>query len=80
VALCNSTWTFNHTKSNWGFATSLNILYPPCNVEEFWYDGKKPKEPIMVSFAQFRPEKRHHLQLDIWKKLHTVLAKQNINV
>lgn len=26
------------------------------------------KEEIMISFAQFRPEKRHDLQLDIFKK------------
>ena len=80
IALCNSSWTFNHVKRNWGYTTNCKVLYPPCNVDEFWYEDTTQKEQIMVSFAQFRPEKRHDLQLDIWKKLHAYLKPLGINL
>lgn len=38
------------------------------------------KEAIMVSFAQFRPEKRHHFQLDLWKQLNEYLKPKNVNL
>ena len=28
-----------------------------------------PRENLMVSFAQFRPEKDHSMQLRVWKKV-----------
>ena len=51
IALCNSTWTLNHVRKNWGYLTPCKILYPPCNVEEFWCPNGVAKEATMVSFA-----------------------------
>lgn len=80
LALCNSTWTLNHTLKNWGYLTPCKILYPPCNVDEFWCKDLSKKEPSVVSFAQFRPEKRHVLQLDIWKGLQAFLKDEDIDL
>lgn len=67
--MANSTWTADHCKSNWNSSTDkILIEYPPCNVDEFWSQHWDEKEALIVSFAQFRPEKRHAIQLEIWKK------------
>jgi alpha-1,2-mannosyltransferase len=68
-AFCNSTWTYNHIKSIWK-NTKLEILYPPCSTT--LYESKQTnhmRKNIIVSFAQFRPEKNHKLQIDIFNKL-----------
>ena len=47
---------------------SINVCrYPPCGVDEFkiielkggFFNGKPGRENIVLSFAQFRPEKDH---------------------
>lgn len=66
---CNSTWTYNHIKKIWS-NVDLEILYPPCSTK--LYDNDKSninKKNIIVSFAQFRPEKNHKMQIEIMKKL-----------
>lgn len=66
VCWTNSTWTDDHMTDNWGKGV-CQILYPPCNVEEFWQQKDKERKKVLVSFAQYRTEKRQDLQLDIWK-------------
>ena len=68
LVLANSSWTLRHCLDNWGSVSTCTLLYPPCNVDECWAADMALKENIMVSFAQFRPEKRHHLQLDLFKQ------------
>jgi alpha-1,2-mannosyltransferase len=66
---CNSTWTFNHIKKIWPNVDSA-ILYPPCSTT--LYENNQSninKKNIIVSFAQFRPEKNQKMQVDILKKL-----------
>ena len=51
--------------------------YPPCGIEDFanihpdggFNNGRRGRSNIVLSFAQFRPEKDHLKQLDIWKKV-----------
>lgn len=41
------------------------IVYPPCDTEEFLRLGKlDARKPVMVSLAQFRPEKDHAKQVE----------------
>lgn len=41
------------------------IVYPPCDTEEFLRLGKlDARKPVMVSLAQFRPEKDHAKQIE----------------
>jgi len=65
-AFTNSTWTDNHIKVIW---TNLKteILYPPCSTK--LYSNNKPfqeRKNQILSFAQFRPEKNHKMQVEIF--------------
>lgn len=65
VCFTNSSWTQKHMEANWG--DKCEVLYPPCNVDEFWNQDFKTKDKVVVSLGQYRPEKRHDLQLDMMK-------------
>ncbi len=75
-AFTNSTWTNNHIKSIW---TNLltDILHPPCSTKLYGSNQNfvNRKNQIM-SFAQFRPEKNHRLQIQIFKM---VFDRINLN-
>ena len=72
-AYVNSTWTFNHMKLLWSELYKngkLLILYPPCSISIYKEAAKNnQRQNIIVSFAQFRPEKRQKLQIEILAKL-----------
>lgn len=56
----NSSWTREHLDKLWGLPDKrIKTLYPPCGVEEFQSLDLDNRENIVVSFAQFRPEKEH---------------------
>jgi len=61
-AFVNSTWTLNHMKELWGELDKkgkLLILYPPCSISIYKEAAKNnDRQNIIISFAQFRPEKR----------------------
>jgi len=65
-AFTNSSWTDNHIKQIW---TNLktDILYPPCSTK-LYFTSKKSSERKnqIISFAQFRPEKNHRMQVEIF--------------
>jgi len=66
---CNSTWTYSHIKQIWPNLKST-ILYPPCSISLYETNqGNHNRKNIIVSFAQFRPEKNHKMQVEIFKKL-----------
>jgi hypothetical protein len=67
--LCNSTWTKQHIDS----LSSCNpfkseICYPACNVQEFFANDFQGKTKTIVSYAQFRPEKRQYFQILAFEK------------
>jgi alpha-1,2-mannosyltransferase len=62
----NSSWTQRHMEGNWGEG-ACQVLYPPCNVDEFWSEDYSGKQPLVVSLGQYRSEKRHDVQLDMMK-------------
>ncbi|KAI8092399.1 uncharacterized protein B0P05DRAFT_462425 [Gilbertella persicaria] len=61
VVIVNSTWTKGHIDQLWH--TKSEIVYPPCDTERLNSLPLKGRQPIIVSVAQFRPEKDHALQL-----------------
>ena len=68
LALCNSTWTFKHIRYIWDLYDNdgrLGIVYPPCDCSSFLDEARKhgARQDIIVSVAQFRPEKDHVMQL-----------------
>lgn len=65
VCYTNSSWTQRHMVGNWG--SKCQVLYPPCNVDEFWSQEFDKKSNSIVSLGQYRNEKRHNIQLDMMK-------------
>jgi len=68
----NSTWTTNHIRQVWpkwgkGSQQEIGTLYPPCNVSKFSSLSNSKRKNIVLSFAQYRPEKNHRLQLEVFK-------------
>ncbi|KAK9468174.1 hypothetical protein V1512DRAFT_274430 [Lipomyces arxii] len=73
VVVVNSTWTYNHITSVWwinkfySLAVDISkkldtqIMYPPCATEDLHFSVDTPRKPIVLSIAQFRPEKRHDI-------------------
>lgn len=72
-AYVNSTWTLNHMKLIWNHLNSkdnLKILYPPCSTSIYHVAAEnQDKKNIIVSFAQFRPEKQQDMQIRIFAKI-----------
>lgn len=78
-AYVNSTWTYNHMKDIWEDLEQkkkLLILYPPCSISLYKEAAKnEQRENIIVSFSQFRKEKRQNMQIKILAKL-----KKKLNI
>ncbi|KAK9450820.1 uncharacterized protein V1518DRAFT_411791 [Limtongia smithiae] len=77
VVVANSTWTYQHIRSVWWISRLLStafdkskkldfqVLYPPCSTTELSaLDIENVRQPIVLSIAQFRPEKRHEVILE----------------
>ena len=77
-AYVNSTWTFNHMKEIWDDlykSQKLSILYPPCSISLYKEAAKnEDRQNIIVSFAQFRPEKNQQMQIKILAQLKRKLS------
>ncbi|KAK3833815.1 MAG: hypothetical protein JOS17DRAFT_682804 [Linnemannia elongata] len=67
TVMTNSSWTKGHIDSLWGIKST--VVYPPCDTEAFKDFPLRDRERIVVSVAQFRPEKGHALQLDAMAQL-----------
>ncbi|CAO3569185.1 unnamed protein product [Mortierella alpina] len=67
IVMANSSWTKAHIDSLWKIKST--VVYPPCDTEAFKDFPLQGRERIVVSVAQFRPEKGHGLQLDAMAKL-----------
>lgn len=70
VVLVNSSWTAGHIRSLWG-ARGLTIVFPPCDTARLSSLPLAPeaREQLVISIAQFRPEKAHALQLRAFARL-----------
>ena len=62
VVATNSTWTDGHIRKLWGDSQKIMKIYPPCDTKDLMdnspLDGP-PRSNVVVSCAQFRPEKNH---------------------
>ncbi len=85
VIMVNSTWTSRHIVNLWNVPSRTRIVYPPCDTTEMTKmpissssssssssgggaEGTN-RESIILSIAQYRPEKAHSLQLKSLAKL-----------
>jgi len=84
---CNSTWTASHMKSI-APKVANQILYPPCGINV--YKGSLSsdnvissgcsRENVILSFAQFRPEKNHRMQINILQAVRKALPNLNVKL
>lgn len=76
--LCNSSWTKNHidTVASNNKAKS-KICYPSCNVNEFMSQATDKPQSVIISYAQFRPEKRQMMQIEALEKVLNRTPKIN---
>ncbi|KAJ3315948.1 hypothetical protein HDV04_000155 [Boothiomyces sp. JEL0838] len=71
VVMVNSTWTRNHIDEIWKLESRTKIVYPPCDtlsLIKFELDPDS-RQRIILSVAQFRPEKDHELQINCFSEL-----------
>uniref|UniRef100_H2YZN6 GDP-Man:Man(3)GlcNAc(2)-PP-Dol alpha-1,2-mannosyltransferase n=1 Tax=Ciona savignyi TaxID=51511 RepID=H2YZN6_CIOSA len=82
VVMVNSSWTLNHINKIWRLESSTFKVFPPCDISGFLEIPLQRKastevlgdaggKHVILSIAQFRPEKNHSLQL---KSFHRFLA------
>mmetsp|Transcript_44431 Transcript_44431/g.84994 ORF Transcript_44431/g.84994 Transcript_44431/m.84994 type:complete len:492 (+) Transcript_44431:55-1530(+) len=65
MVMVNSSWTYAHIVSLWRCKAVTRIVYPPCQttaLEDF--PLARPESNLLISVAQFRPEKQQLLQLE----------------
>lgn len=78
--MVNSSWTEKHILDLWNIPFRTHRVYPPCEVSHLKklqqnkhiIDSEKI---IILSIAQFRPEKDHPLQLQAMYELRTMLTE-----
>jgi alpha-1,2-mannosyltransferase len=63
LTMVNSTWTSNHIRSLW--RSPVHVVYPAVDTSTLssWPLQPLKRENIVISVAQFRPEKDHAMQL-----------------
>jgi len=64
--MTNSSWTNAHMLKLWGKPHQTQIVYPPCDTSHITSKvdilaEERRKKIVVISFAQFRPEKDHTL-------------------
>lgn len=76
--MVNSSWTEDHILQMWDRPFKTHRVYPPCNVDHLVALKRMPPCPtgrvVILSVAQFRPEKDHPLMLQAMYELRTLLA------
>jgi alpha-1,2-mannosyltransferase len=65
VVMANSSWTAGHINEIWEIPNKTSIVFPPCDVSKLIGFDLKNRNRLILSVAQFRPEKDHHLQIEI---------------
>ena len=71
IVYTNSSWTNNHIKNLWNVSERTFVVYPPCDLKNFFtLKLQRPLPPFyVISVAQFRPEKDHAMQIRAVKKM-----------
>ncbi|BFU18727.1 alpha-1,2-mannosyltransferase alg11, putative [Entamoeba histolytica HM-1:IMSS-B] len=62
LVFVNGTWTKNHISQLWKIQPHL--LYPPCDINVSNLNEKNSSCHLIISIGQFRPEKRHLVQIE----------------
>jgi alpha-1,2-mannosyltransferase len=63
LTMVNSKWTQNHINAIWNCPEKTHVVYPAVDTSSMKDFPLAGREPLVISIAQFRPEKDHALQL-----------------
>ncbi|PIA18007.1 UDP-Glycosyltransferase/glycogen phosphorylase [Coemansia reversa NRRL 1564] len=66
--MTNSSWTHAHIVDLFGKPRMTKVVYPPCDTNVLAKFPLSGRRPIIMSLAQFRPEKNHRLQVTAFAK------------
>ncbi|KAH9389834.1 asparagine-linked glycosylation protein [Tyrophagus putrescentiae] len=78
VIMANSSWTRNHLVDIWN--TPVTTVYPPCNTSNLTKLPLTNRDPnLIISMAQFRPEKNHKTQIEAFAGLLKRLRENGVN-
>lgn len=69
LVLCNSSWTAGKFKSAYNDDFTVEVLYPPVDVEYFSEVAGSAKENVVVTVSRFTPEKNLERIVDVADKL-----------
>ncbi|KAG2630319.1 GDP-Man:Man(3)GlcNAc(2)-PP-Dol alpha-1,2-mannosyltransferase-like [Panicum virgatum] len=66
LVMVNSSWTKSHIVNIWKIPERTKRVYPPCDTSalQMLPLERSTTPPVLISVAQFRPEKAHGLQLE----------------
>lgn len=80
AVMTNSSWTAEHIDTLWSMKSAK--IFPPCDVSAFQKLklSEKREAGLIVSLAQFRPEKNHKLQIHAFYKLKDLMPDSNIRL
>lgn len=74
--MVNSSWTEKHILDLWQIPFRTHRVYPPCEVSHLKnLEHTESDKIVILSVAQFRPEKDHPLQLQTMYELREKLRK-----
>lgn len=70
LVMVNSSWTQSHIVKLWRIPERIRKVYPPCDTSglQALPLERSTSTPVIISVAQFRPEKAHPLQLQAFAK------------
>eukprot|EP00049_Salpingoeca_infusionum_P016738 m.345667 g.345667 ORF g.345667 m.345667 type:complete len:474 (+) comp16141_c1_seq13:1907-3328(+) len=81
VVMANSSWTLDHIQHLWyRHGHDVARVYPPCNTAALEQLSFGNREDLIVSVAQFRPEKDHPLQLRALKAFKTQFPSKSLKL
>ncbi|KAL9304118.1 hypothetical protein ACSQ67_021381 [Phaseolus vulgaris] len=86
LAMVNSSWTKSHIENLWRVPDRIKRVYPPCDTSglQVLPLERSTEIPVIISVAQFRPEKAHTLQLEAFsaaiKRLDPTLPKPKLQI
>ncbi|KAJ8331843.1 hypothetical protein BDV3_004640 [Batrachochytrium dendrobatidis] len=69
AVMVNSSWTYGHINHIWNIPQRTSIVFPPCFTQSLSNLTLSARQRIILSIAQFRPEKNHTLQLEAFSLL-----------
>eukprot|EP01128_Nolandella_sp_AFSM9_P000742 TRINITY_DN10870_c0_g1_i1.p1 TRINITY_DN10870_c0_g1~~TRINITY_DN10870_c0_g1_i1.p1 ORF type:complete len:475 (+),score=74.19 TRINITY_DN10870_c0_g1_i1:3-1427(+) len=79
LVTANSSWTKHHIEYLWN-RQDVNLVFPPVDCSGLKALPSSPRKDIIVSVAQFRPEKNHKLQIKVFAQFLAEVGRGDIQL